>query len=86
MTETRQGLFYSLPWKPPHVSESPAHPSPLFLSQGKSEVMALLKSFRSHFSKQDFCSETALRRAAQENYQQNKPHAPAGVSDGSLYK
>ena len=72
MTETRQRLFYSFPWKPPH-SESPAHLSPLLLSQGKSEAMALLKSFRSHFSKQDFCSETALRRAAQDNYQQNKP-------------
>lgn len=48
--------------------------------------MALLKSFRSCFSKQYFCSETALHRVAQGNYQQNKPQVPARVSDGSLYK
>lgn len=58
----RQRLFYNFPWEPPHSPESPAYLSPPLLSQGKSGVTALLKSFRSPFSEQDFCYEPSAEQ------------------------
>lgn len=45
----------------------------LLLSQGKAEVMVLLKSFRSLSSKRDFCSKPALRRATSRTSLESLP-------------